>query len=328
MKVLLYIFRRTFGFKKDSDNISLNQMLNGIHRKDGTRLDGGVGLSKSTLLRALKSLKSKNIIISERRQNVVDGDQATNYRPYIKETPGKKMGQGEVQKCTTPPVSDFDHQQETVNQNTEATLVKTLRSFGIDKPTISRLIKNHDSNQISQKIEYVAYMQEELPDRLKNPRGWLLKAIEDDYDPPAGYRTEADRNRESVEETIQAEKTEKQQARLQQVLDDAARKRKEEEEKALRAVHEQYGTTESDIDLWQTILDEIKESVGGLTYASAKAVNLLTIEDDIAYFAAKNKYAVDKINDNKIGEILVEKFCKHGYNLQGMEPVIMNESVL
>ena len=36
LKVLLYICRRTFGFKKDSDNISINQMLNGIRRKDGT----------------------------------------------------------------------------------------------------------------------------------------------------------------------------------------------------------------------------------------------------------------------------------------------------
>ncbi len=30
LKVLLYIIRRTFGFKKDSDNISLSQLLNGI----------------------------------------------------------------------------------------------------------------------------------------------------------------------------------------------------------------------------------------------------------------------------------------------------------
>jgi hypothetical protein len=30
LKVLLYIIRRTFGFKKESDNISLRQICNGI----------------------------------------------------------------------------------------------------------------------------------------------------------------------------------------------------------------------------------------------------------------------------------------------------------
>ncbi len=35
LKVLLYICRRTFGFKKESDNISLNQMLNGIRKRMG-----------------------------------------------------------------------------------------------------------------------------------------------------------------------------------------------------------------------------------------------------------------------------------------------------
>src|SRR4029079_11268691 len=56
VKVLLYICRRTFGWKKESDNISLNQMLHGIIRKDGIALDRGVGLSKPTLLRTIKSL--------------------------------------------------------------------------------------------------------------------------------------------------------------------------------------------------------------------------------------------------------------------------------
>jgi hypothetical protein len=49
VKVLLYIIRRTFGFKKDQDNISLSQMLNGIVKKNGERLDSGTGLIKPSL---------------------------------------------------------------------------------------------------------------------------------------------------------------------------------------------------------------------------------------------------------------------------------------
>src|SRR5205085_4061673 len=62
LKALLYIIRRTFGFKKESDNISLSQMLHGITTRDGRQLDRGVGLSKKTLLQALRSLEDQNII--------------------------------------------------------------------------------------------------------------------------------------------------------------------------------------------------------------------------------------------------------------------------
>ena len=33
LKVLLYIIRRTFGFKKSFDNISLNQLAEGVHER-------------------------------------------------------------------------------------------------------------------------------------------------------------------------------------------------------------------------------------------------------------------------------------------------------
>src|SRR5438105_483252 len=54
LKVLMYIIRRTFGFKKDSDNISLSQLLTGIVTKAGHRLDRGTGLSKQSIVTALR----------------------------------------------------------------------------------------------------------------------------------------------------------------------------------------------------------------------------------------------------------------------------------
>src|SRR3954451_14557133 len=56
LKALLYIIRRTFGFKRESDTISLSQMLNGIQTREGRVLDRGVGLSKKTLLLVLRTL--------------------------------------------------------------------------------------------------------------------------------------------------------------------------------------------------------------------------------------------------------------------------------
>lgn len=62
LKVILYIVRRTFGFKKDSDQITQDQIGNGIVRTDGTRLDLGTQLSRSTVQAALASLEQKSLI--------------------------------------------------------------------------------------------------------------------------------------------------------------------------------------------------------------------------------------------------------------------------
>ena len=69
-KVLMYILRRTFGFKKDADNISLRQMREGIVKSDGTRLDHGAGVqSKATLVSAVRKLEEMGIIVATRNSS-------------------------------------------------------------------------------------------------------------------------------------------------------------------------------------------------------------------------------------------------------------------
>lgn len=67
LRVLLYIMRRTFGFKKKADAISLSQLTNGIRKRDGSVLDYGTGLSKPSVLKAVSGLQSKGIITIEKR---------------------------------------------------------------------------------------------------------------------------------------------------------------------------------------------------------------------------------------------------------------------
>ena len=102
LKVLLYIIRRTFGFKRDSDNISLSQMLNGLQTRDGRTLDRGVGLSKKTLLQALNSLEERHVILTERRQSAEKGNEPTTYRLNV-------VSSTQVEK-TTPPLGEKVHQ--------------------------------------------------------------------------------------------------------------------------------------------------------------------------------------------------------------------------
>jgi len=77
LRVLLYIVRRTFGFKKVADSISLSQISNGITRKDGRVLDRGAGLTKRGAIKAVQGLEKKGLIVVGRRKTD-DGNNKVN----------------------------------------------------------------------------------------------------------------------------------------------------------------------------------------------------------------------------------------------------------
>jgi len=62
-KCLLYICRRTYGFHKKRDRISLSQFVNGITTKDGKKLDCGAGVSRPSAVEALKNLRGSGLVV-------------------------------------------------------------------------------------------------------------------------------------------------------------------------------------------------------------------------------------------------------------------------
>ena len=88
LKVLLYICRRTFGFKKTSDTISLHQIAQGITTRDGRVLDGGTGLCKRHVQRALKVLEKKNIIQVTRTVDETGLNEVNTYSLNMLDTGG------------------------------------------------------------------------------------------------------------------------------------------------------------------------------------------------------------------------------------------------
>src|ERR671915_1176111 len=130
LKVLLYIIRRTFGFKKDSDNISLRQICHGIKTREGEILDKGTGLSLSTVQIALKGLLEKNCVITARNRSKEKGDEPTTYSlstlPYTENRQGgiPKIGKGGYRKSVT---------QHTVRQQTVDNTVNGIVKGGAGK---------------------------------------------------------------------------------------------------------------------------------------------------------------------------------------------------
>src|SRR5713101_584092 len=79
LRVLLYVMRRTFGFKKGSDRISKSQLENGITKSNGQVLDRGTGLSRRAIRLAVQRLVAKNILLKRTHRSPRKGDESTEY---------------------------------------------------------------------------------------------------------------------------------------------------------------------------------------------------------------------------------------------------------
>ena len=147
LKVTLYIIRRTFGFKKDKDDISLSQMVNGIVTRDGAVLDHGTGLTKETVTKAIKSLEERGVIIRNKRQSAEKGYEATTY--YLHLAPlsenltshVRKIEQGLSENPTKPLVEKSDIQQTVLQQTDrqDVVVVNELQKFGVTEKSASQL---------------------------------------------------------------------------------------------------------------------------------------------------------------------------------------------
>ncbi|MDQ2805813.1 MAG: replication protein [Chloroflexota bacterium] len=80
LKVLLYICRRTFGFKKEADSISFAQLTHGITTQAGRALDHGTGLSMAGAQTAVKGLLTQGLIVKQTNKAADGGNAPTTYR--------------------------------------------------------------------------------------------------------------------------------------------------------------------------------------------------------------------------------------------------------
>jgi hypothetical protein len=139
LKVLLYIIRRTFGFKKDADTISLKQMVEGIRTRDGRQLDRGAGVSKTSAVRGVTGLVEKGIIVAVRNRSTEKGDEPTTYTLHFAEIP--------VSRFETPPplnlrqgrVSDLDPQETGIQQTAGQHLESSKGPVSLEKYDQARL---------------------------------------------------------------------------------------------------------------------------------------------------------------------------------------------
>jgi phage replication O-like protein O len=201
LKVLLYICRRTFGFRKDSDRISLSQISKGITTKAGRVLDHGTGLCKRHVINALKSLEKKNIITVTRIVDETGLYEVNTYSLNIivagrpEESPDHQRagnssapgvvhsGSPEVVNSSAPTKQREQKKEEQNKDNDDVT--QALENFGMTKSAVTALIARYPVAYITKKLRMTQGLLAEGSALVaKNPVGWLRRAIEEDYKPP------------------------------------------------------------------------------------------------------------------------------------------------
>jgi hypothetical protein len=230
LKVVLYVARRTFGFGKGSDNISLNQIANGIKKRDGVILDRGTGLSISSVARAVKTLEEQKILIRKLNINDKNEHDENTYSlnlnwpgdvlPKSENPPSKSEGgYSQIRSTSTPKIGEGvlpnsetqetgqETGQETATTQTVAAAAdsegyKLLRKRGFDDAAARELSNSYPEERIKCQCEWIQFRGLD-----RNPLGALRKSIVEDWaDPRQGHMTQ------SREAPVQKENTEHRKA--------------------------------------------------------------------------------------------------------------------
>ncbi len=187
LKVLLYIIRRTRGFKKDTDAISLSQFQKGIITKERKQLDKGCGVGdRQTIIDALASLEKKKCIVSEKTKTVKGDNATTLYRILFSQEVVGKAYHGSREKPTTvvgkayhrgrengttvvgnsnpqETVLQQTDSQETVSQESVTPTIADMPACGASAPAPSALPLQEKTDKQEIPVTYadcLAYLQE------------------------------------------------------------------------------------------------------------------------------------------------------------------------
>ncbi len=210
LKVLLLILRWTYDKSAQRAEITKGQMIE------------GTALSRRTVDRAVGTLQEKGIIYGEARTSASGDPEPTRYGLVMSEglppvknqpLPPSKTDMGPRQKPTPPPVKNQPHEihvlkthetqglkQQPSSKHVNNDVVVALTNMGMTRKIVEQLTREYPANLICTQIDMLPYRPAD------DPAAVLVKAIREEWAPPAAYQTPEQREAEAREaERIEAE---------------------------------------------------------------------------------------------------------------------------
>jgi phage replication O-like protein O len=306
LKVLLYICRRTFGFQKEYDRISLSQIAHGITTKTGKVLDHGTGLCKRQVINALKALEKKNIIIITRSVDETGLNAVNTYSLNITaanhaEEPPVHHG---VVNSSAPPVVNSgspgvvnasaptkQREQKKEEQNKDSDddgVIQLLENFGMTPSVATFFAQRYPAAYIKEKLTMThGLLSEGSALVAKNPVGWLRRAIEEDYKPP----------RNKVRPTPVPGRKTQQQTGIPEV-------QQREQNSIITPPEELPQPDRQTQEIWQQTIEHIKDDLpSGETADRLTGTMLREVTDTTATISVPNRYAIAWFERRLYGQI-------------------------
>ncbi len=256
--------------------------------------------------------------------------------------PVPKIGTGAVPEISTPPVpkmgrhkhtSSFKQTTLAINQKSNnnssgehsKAVVVALTEKGIGKQVAERLASRYKETRIFQKVEYLEFLLETNPQKIANPRGWLRSAIEQDYGPPDGFQSKAEREQAAAAQKRALENQQRleEQRRQQELTTEATEQ--QERQKRLENARTSYGTSPWEDTIWQNqVLDHLRATGDSVTFKTFMAdSHLLKLDQSQAVIWLPNTFARDQV-DRTYGLAIKRLLAKvQGVNFQAIELVFV-----
>ena len=228
LRVLLYIVRHTFGWRKYSDAISLSQLTDGIRTRDGRVQDLGTGMSRKAVIAGVKGLVEKGII-TVRKGRSERGDRMINvYDIRFRQGPDPMVTESNhgSSLATPEPVTQSNHgsnpqspppvtvgnpqetslqdthlQETTSNKDTDAVasissvsdkrLYDDLLAIGIQQHSAATVLRDYPPTRVREMLQYLVYRLQGGWRPRESPAAWLIAALRDDYSIPQYERASA-----------------------------------------------------------------------------------------------------------------------------------------
>lgn len=209
-------------------------------------------------------------------------------------------------------------QEETNNNNSGETdgasqtdVVVALTVQGIAQKVAERLANRYSQSRIAEKIEFLEFLKEADPQKVKSPQGWLRSAIEEDYAAPDGYKSMDEREAEAAEKQRRQEAMERDIAQQEQRRQVERAQRQQAADDQLAQLKQQYGTSQHELDVWDQILAEFKTTQTSTTFQAYTANTiLLKLSVDEALIGVTNQFAMDWV-ENRLTKQIQRKLASY-----------------
>lgn len=299
LRVLFYIVRRTFGFKRTSDSISLTQMATGITTKDGRCLDHGTGMTRRGAMKGCAGLVAKGIVVVEKRRSPRGDSDVNVYRLRFREAPGTGVGnqgahRGErrspgVGNQGTPQQTG---KQETVLQQHDGALMQELADFGVTPAAAKRLVAAYPTPYLADKLDIARWLVRAKSRVIAtNPAGYLRRSIEDHYAPPPGYQNAEQR---AAVEARRVELEARAKATFERAAERQRRARPEDSVELLCPPRAIPGTNLDTRTVWEQLLRDMQERVSPATFSTLlRHTSLASCDAHGALVVAPNAIVID-----------------------------------